>query len=485
MNKKVYLFAAIAAMFAACSSNDGAESLEKTQAQAQAQQIPVGFDSYVGRSTTRAGQSGIQNIGQLKQDKVGFGVFAYYTNANSYDQTFTPNFMYNQQVKWDGTENLWSYEPVKYWPNEFGADALSDDVDKLSFFAYAPFVSVAPGSGKVVDESTTTYAEDNGDVTWGIVGMKNNTATGDPMVKYITAFYTDKQVDLTWGTVADPAPTWANKGTGNTTLTVGKPWTDIEHPTVTSSTWLAAQKVTFDFKHSLAALNVTVDTKTNATTPAAPNTETKVFIRSVTFEGFDTKGALNLNNTDANKALWFNFDGQSELNNGSSFTIQDGRKDGKEGITEATKENRGINPNFIQNAVWGALAVPGVNGTPANLFCKSDYSAPDAAGDPIFVIPNNDKLKVTIEYDVLTKDKNLAGKLNDGATSGSVVKNVISRYITASGAGDPTTGNVTLENGKKYTISLHLGLNSVEFDATVANWDGTPVTGGADLPHNN
>ena len=44
-----------------------------------------------------------------------------------------------------------------------------------------------------------------------------------------------------------------------------------------------------------------------------------------------------------------------------------------------------------------------------------------APEDPIFVIPNGDKLKVTIEYDVLTSEPNLAGTLNDGTTKGSVV----------------------------------------------------------------
>jgi len=282
------------------------------------------------------------------------------------------------------------------------------------------------------------------------------------------------------------------------TIAKGLPWLNIEHPKATS---ISTQKVKFQFEHALARLNVTVDTKANSTSAASPLNEigtsasaTKVFIRSVTFEGFDMKGALNLNNAEENKALWFNFDCLSELNNGSEVTIKDGRTDGKEGVTAATKENAFINPTFVQSTVWGASgATAGVTGTTANLFGKWDATTnkivvidgSEPEKQPIYVIPNGDPLKVTIEYDVLTKDDNLVGKLNDGQTKGSVVKNVITRYITTNGKGDPSTAGITLVNGKQYTISLHLGLNSVEFDAAVTEWNTTDATGGADLPHNN
>lgn len=477
--KKIYLFAAMAAMLASCSSDD--VTTEMQTAKQSAENVAVSFDAYVPRTTTRAGQTG-----ELKNDAdglqtSGFGVFGYYTNADNYDQSFTPNFMYNQQVEY--SSSAWSYSPLKYWPNEFGSYAQSDDADKVSFFAYAPFVSVNPTSGKVNGDGTV-YTEDNGDITMGIVGMKNNAATGDPMVKYISTFYTDKQVDLLWGTVATESNSWGKKNGGGTqVLPTGLPFLDVQHPYNTST----SQPVKFDFKHGLAALNVTVDTKVNGTdvSNVKEPTNTKVYIRSVTFEGFDTKGALNLNNSKAGEALWYNFNCEDELNNGNEVTIKDGRKDGKEGITEATKEYAVINPVFVQSKVWGTTGeTAGVTGTPANLFRTSDGS--DVAGDAlIYVIPNSDKLKVTIEYDVLTADDNLAGTLNDGQTKGSVVKNVITRYITADGKGSTSTGNITLVNGKKYTISLHLGLNSVEFDADVTGWDDPAVTGGADLPHNN
>lgn len=471
--KKYLILAAAALSFAACSSDDALD--EQKVVQEKAGQVAVDFDAYVPRTTSRAGYAGVLDATALKTQ--GFGVFAYYTNADNYDQNFTPNFMYNQEVTYSSS---WTYSPVKYWPNEFGNKALSDDKDKISFFAYAPYVAVKAESGKVT-----------GDLTMGIVGMKRNNDTGDPMVKYISTFFTDKQVDLTWGTM-DETGTWSLKNTGTQAKTEGMPWLDIQQPKATTAALASTQPIKFDFKHGLAALNVQVltDVDKASGTAADPATGTKVFIRSVTFEGFDTKGALNLNNASAGTALWYSFDCQNELNNGSETTIFDGRKDGKEGLAEATKEYKAINPDFIQSDIWANLtSVPGVTSTVGNLFCKADGTSADNDDDPIFVIPNGDKLKITIEYDVLTSDPNLAGKLNDGVTPGSVVKNVITRYITTGASTDlgSTAGDsgseIVLANGKKYTITLRLGLNSVVFDAKITDW--AAATGGATLPHNN
>lgn len=484
MKQNKFFILAAALAFVACSSDDNYTAKEK------ASQAPqeVSFSAYVNRGVTRAGYAGaaIANTGSptaASLSTVGFGVFAYYTDADFYDQTFTPNFMYNQKVS--GT--TWTYSPLKYWPNEFGSNSASDDIDKVSFFAYAPYVTVEPTTGKV-KAPTSSELGDDGDNTYGIVAVKKNNATGDPMVKYITTFYTDKQVDLLWGTVASTSETWALKQSDNQSLTAGLPWLDVEHPKGTATD----QKVKFDFKHALASLNVTVDTyadkatgtPTHETSGQSPDTKTKVFIRSVTFEGFDTKAALNLNNTKENTALWFTFDCCcEELSKGAETTIQDGRKDGKEGLTKDTKEYAAINPNFVQDNVWESTKT-GVTGTAANLFCTSASATPGVAA-PIYVIPNNDPLKVTIEYDVLTADDKLAGKLNDGTTHGSVVKNVITRYITTGEIGSTaSTEAMILNNGKQYTIKLHLGLNSVEFEASVTDWDDA-IEGGADLPHNN
>jgi hypothetical protein len=96
----------------------------------------------------------------------------------------------------------------------------------------------------------------------------------------------------------------------------------------------------------------------------------------------------------------------------------------------------------------------------------------------VFVIPSSEPLKVTLVYDVETKDDKLSTLLSDGMTHGSTVENVISKNIQIGGS------DFSLEAGKKYTIALHIGLTSVKFDASVSTWaDGQSAS--ADLPQNN
>ena len=83
----------------------------------------IGFDIYTQRTKTRAGTIGDVTTDGLKtgtHSSDGFGVFAYYTGENSYDENIVPNFMYNQQVKFNSSPsaNVFDYSPIKYWPNE-------------------------------------------------------------------------------------------------------------------------------------------------------------------------------------------------------------------------------------------------------------------------------------------------------------------------------------------------------------------------------
>ena len=468
MNKKVYLFAAVAALFAACSNNDGAESAEKAQAQQNAQQIAVAFDTYTQRGVTRAGYAGemTTSTGTYNLQTEGFGVFAYYTNNTSYDDTSIPNFMYNQKV----STASWTYEPVKYWPNEYGTTAVADETDKLTFFAYAPYVKVTPSTGKVVVEAPATSEIQ----TWGITGLTKNTAAGDPLVKYIVNFDALKSVDLCWGTVANDASytSWAKVNGGTQSLTAGKPWLDVERPADATG---VDQKVKFDFKHATSKLNVQIayyaDKQTNTETEEIDADKTKIYVRSITFKGIATKGALNLNNTDAGKALWMSYNGNDDLESGESVTIYDGRKDGKEGVSGATATNEkitGLNSQIIQ----GDAATSGVTKTLQNLFTGAEAST------PIYVIPTGETVEVEIVYDVETIDDNLSGYLSDGKTHGSTIENRIKKAITFG------SSDTTFENGKAYTLKLYLGMNSVKFDAEVTAWPTTADEGSGDLPAN-
>lgn len=450
-----FILAAAAALFAACSSDDGLAP-EKQQI-AQTGEVPVAFDSYVDRNTTRAGATGPTNTAGLQSS--GFGIFAYYTNSDIYDPIFTPNFMYNTKVEYKSS--AWTYSPVKYWPNEF-LSANAEENDKVSFFAYAPYVACTT-TGRLT-------ADDAEKMDYGIVGFSRNNAAGDPLVKYIASFDISKRVDLLWG-VCDQT-TWAIKPATpatNQTMKAGFPWLDVQHPAKLN------QKMTFTFKHALASLNMDVDLLADeATTASAAKTGTKVYIRSVTFTGLATKGALNLNNAEANVPLWLSFDGTTDVESGQEITIYDGRKDGKEGLFAASNEKAFINTALTQTTVWGASGQQlGVTETATNLFLNAT-----AKTNPIYVIPTGDKLSVTIVYDVMTEDPSLPGYLNDGKTHGSVVTNTITKEIKTD-----SSESITLEGSKQYTVHLHIGLQSVQVDATISGW-GAGADGSADLPAN-
>ncbi len=480
--RKVYLLAAVAAtVLASCSSNEKLDTSPVSQQPdvSTATEIPVGFSVYTSRPTsTRSGLAGEISTTVLGTvGNPGFGVFGYYTDNNDYDPQCAPNFFYNQRVYAKTATNTFEYEPVKFWPNEYGNNAISDDNDKVSFFAYAPYVDVTPSTGKVVKANPT-----DDDDKWGITGMSRNSSTGDPLIKYIASFDEDKSVDLLWGTVGVSNTVWpvVNEPSTPQNMTAGLPWLNVQRPSQID------QKLTFDFKHALSQLSVDVDAfidGTDATNSLPTDNKTRIFIRSVSFSGFAMKGALNLNNTNANNALWLDYSGTADLDNGETVVIYDGRKDGKEGATgsEASNEKTlGLNPQFVQDEnsiATGAWAATGVTNTAAPLFRKWNGTAYVASTSPIMVIPTGDKLEVEIVYDVETLDPNLANYVSDAKTPGSSIENRIRKEVVF--------GSLQkMESGKRYVIHLHLGMNSVKLDAVVEPWKDAESSAHVDLPLN-
>ena len=258
-------------------------------------------------------------------------------------------------------------------------------------------------------------------------------------------------MDLCWG-VAKEIPT-TDVGAGFS-LSPGYPFIDLPKPSV-------GDKIHFDFKHALSQLNVQIQADADAVLTAA---ETKIYVRSITFEGFTTKGALNLNSTTSSSGStilpnWFDVSGNSRLST-TPVTIYDGRRDGKEGYAGAETNNempKGLNPVLIQTDT----DTDGVTAAPVNLFNSATETA------PIFVIPTGEPMNVTIVYDVETKDDKLATFLSDGVTHGSSIENKISKTVTFDGG--------VMEAGKKYTLNLQLGLRSVNFSAEVGDWEDVDV----------
>ena len=481
MKKKLFFIAALAAgmMLASCASSDDGLQVEKpspTDVTPVDGKYPIGFTAYADRAITRGGQTGLTDIDALRSATGAFGVFAYYTDLKKYDQTYVPNIMYNQKV-YDANVGVgevnWTYTPIVYWPNESGSDAQSDDEDKVSFFAYAPYVQHTSAASGSVD-----------DASYGITGFSRNTNAGDPLVKYIANFNTANTVDLCWGVCNEPS--WAKiQGGTSQTMAVGKPWIDVEHPQGVD------QKMKFTFKHALAQLNVQIDADADVTGHDAAGDaldgNTKIYVRSISFTGIAMRGALNLNNTVANQALWLDYSGTTDLPYGESVTVKDGRRDGREGAAgaEATNETpAGLNPEIIQNST----ATTGVTTTYQNLFAPSGAIAdPENPTDdelaarlkePVYVIPTGEAMTVTIVYDVETTSPLLPGYLSDGVTHGSSIENKITKTIYYNGSG------LSLGSGKKYTLELHLGMNSVKFDASVDSWDNTVINAHGWLPEN-
>ena len=448
MKKFVFALAAIAAVTVSCNTKFESDTPKD-------EPVAVDFSAYLNRGvTTKAGVTGELTTTGLQGADAGFGVFAYYTADEPYSGASGPSFMYNEKISWDGSK--WVYSPIKYWPNEFGAAASSDEVDRISFFAYAPYVAVTPSNGMVT-----------GDNTSGIVALSRNSVGGDPIVKYIVSLDPTKCVDLCWG-VSKNGLTNSVDGNNNH-VAQGAPYIDVVKLKL-------GDKIDYDFRHALSAINVTIDAAVDATTVGTDvDANTKIFIRSVSFEGLATKGALNLNSTAANGPLWTDYSG-SGTPLAEVLTLYDGRRDGKEGVEGAVASNEtptGLNPKLVQSKPYTSSDLtPGVTKTAVNLFNATSSTA------SVFVIPSSEPLKVTLVYDVETKDDKLSTLLSDGMTHGSTVENVISKNIQIGGS------DFSLEAGKKYTIALHIGLTSVKFDASVSTWaDGQSAS--ADLPQNN
>lgn len=462
--KKIYLFAAAALTLAACSSDDLA--LQEPQQQ-QLEKGAIGFDAYTLRGVTRAGQTDMMTLAKLQETKEnggGFGVFGFYTDNNEYEQSRIPNYMYNQGVFYN--TSYWEYSPIVYWPNEYGSSATSDDADKVTFFAYAPYVETN-GTGKV-----------NGDNTWGITGMSKNSQAGDPFVKYIASFERTKSVDLLWGIVGSGDGSWAlTQGGDPQSLTEGFPWMDVQRPAEAATQAAATQRVKFTFAHALTQLSMNIDAIVDDFTAnsndLAPGT--KIYVRSLSMTGVALKGALNLNNTeaDANRALWLDYNGLSDLETGVPVVLYDGRKDGKEGVSGAIATNEkivGFNPDIIQ----GDDPTGGVTKEAKKVF----------KDDPVMLIPTGEDMELEIVYDVETVNPNLATLLSDGQTHGSSIESKVRKTIDFQ-AGDIAWAD-GLENGKHYTINLHLGMNSVKFDVNeITPWvEVTSTTPDVYLPAN-
>ena len=388
MKKSLFLSLLTGALLAGCSSSDLETTYEKEVLQHR--QIPVEFGSFLGNAAnTRAGEVGELTTTALQATtSQGFGVFAYYTNGNgttdgsyvaSGDNGSQPNFMYNEQVTYDAAATKWTYSPIKYWPNEFqtsGTGGTAEHKDKLSFFAYAPWVGKTDGTNAVLTDMGTS----------GIMSFSANDYKGDPTVTYKVAANAANSVDLLWAT---------NNSLATPTLL------NMTKPTV-------GTKVQFTFGHALSRLGMKIRAVVDETAKDGTNAidgSTTIYLNSITVKGsaiYD-EGTLNLHTgvwtPPTTPSTTFNLTvGESDIN--LSTTAADKRKVTTT-LTDVLNGGKGSNdPNKYF------------------MFIPNESSA---GGD----------LEVTVDYTVETADPALAGKLGDGQTAGIKIDNVITNKLTA------------------------------------------------------
>ena len=368
MKKFLILTAAAVAVFASC-----AKTIDHTRNTGQGDALSFGV--YVPQTKAgAAGQTTTTSIKRAEGDGGGFGVFAYYTDNGNYAASAKPNFMYNQGVFYNSSK--WEYTPVKYWPNEYGTGANSQGTDKVSFFAYAPYVATGATMG-----------------SYGITAfVPANDESGDPKITYVIDPTPSTAVDLCWAVESSTGLPWLNKTKQSTT-----------------------GKVEFLFKHALARFNVNVRgyfdavrTEEGAVSTDNIDSNTKITIEKIEIKGtFAPWGVLNLNNTVANKALW-------NLATAAETTLTIPNAD----IHSSLKATEGGEASFP--------SITGVTKTNVNVFTGAAPTKTDATYYTFIPTDEDITLNVKITYYVTTDDDKLAGEI-------SCVKNVINKDITFTG----------------------------------------------------
>ena len=466
MKKSLFFAAAASAlMLTACSSENDVVQSPTNQNTVAVQQQAVGFDIYTPSATNarRAGYEGVMTTPRLQKPTAGFGVFAYYQDGVDYSpSSLDPDFMYNQEVTWAGG---WTYNPLKYWPNETNNDSqdpaatatpATNKLDKISFFAYAPYVN--PTTAGTIGASTTALVFSPAE-TKGITGIFDNSLSSDPLVEWKYTDDPDENVDLLWG-VAPAGFTYTNVSGNTTEVPVGMPLKNLVKPD-------KDQKVKFLFQHALSRIGLSVVSAIDqiaAGDDAGSFTKdptTKVLIKSVTLTGkFGTEGVLNLNNTSSNVAKWD--ETTKDAGTAALFTINGATVDGE------TSSAAG-NYFLASDLRYVATQISDVGTDAANFAAVNPGVLPSEqtllaqVGDP-------DKVATDLTYAVGKKLYKQSGNDYVRATTtataaADVFKKVSSNWIQVAKSTDPA---ITLNGDEEQYYTL------VETSKTPAEVDAAP-----------
>ncbi len=235
MKKKLFLglLAAAAVTFTACQKDEVISEVIQDEA--------ISFSTYLGRDAqTKATVTNL--VAMQLTDYSGFGVYATHTGTDNYDaehNTYSSNFMFNENVDYNTSTSAWEYTNAKYWP---------DDSQKISFFAYAP------------------YTNDNINNNTKHAGKlyTNSTMEKAPYVWYDVDSDVSKQIDLLYAT-------------------------PVKNATKSNIPLTDNNKVKLTFNHALSRIGF------KAKTTNANSNNNKINIKSITLTGnFTTSGKFSL-----------------------------------------------------------------------------------------------------------------------------------------------------------------------------------------------
>lgn len=366
----------------------------------------IEFSTYLGRNAQ--GSRGTEtDTTSIKTD--GFGVLAYYTEQNNFADNNKPNFMWNQKVTY--SKSAWSYTPVKYWPTKVG--------DKVSFFAYAPYVT--------------------GDNNKGIV-LSGNSVAGAPTATITLPDDPSQTIDFV-------AAVQMNKTHDNSKN--------------------ANNDVSFTLKHEMTRVKVQAKLDKSVYSDTDAKHKTFVVIKNVKFNNkgqFYKSGTYTFSTDDKERGKWTTTNNATA--NASTYTLDLNGVLNTETITAATATDAaatGASAN--SNYKTGVKGLKLVDTTAKDLFKNSEY---------LFLIPvsanngdglTNGKATATIEYDIVTEDSNLVA----GYSCTSATKTVL---LPAG----------TLKQGISYNYIFTIKLDEIVLNATVNEWD-TASDSNIDVPY--
>ncbi len=422
MKKYVYLSAIVAAGLSSCAQNE-IESVPALD-----QDNAIGFSAYSG--LTR-GQE--MDIDMLKEN--GFGLFGYYHGYTGKGDAASwlnervnrrgADFMNNQKLSYDanaiGTIGNWVYSPIKYWPN--------NTKDRVSFIAYAPYVDLKDGSS---NQSEGIIYIDAADLTQEDSYPTSKT----PTIHYRLHEYAADMIDLV----------------GASSFDQGKLADKYNNSKYYENC------VDLQFKHLLTRVHLHAILDGQIVDDINSDQKgTEVFITKLMLVGPENETLVNKDGKVEKGGAFFN-EGKFTYNvmpeedeaigywEGLGYTAEEENYD-------LDKKTNFLRFSYITRTNYKTRGMKvGIESSPLMVNGESLYLLPPNGMEGV---TTDNKVKLYVEYDVVSYDK----KLPNGGRAVVTNKDIV----------DFTTGS--LKMGTSYKVNLKINLTSVDASADVSPWE--------------